>query len=293
MKIESMDPFGAEISLLSFGRSDDLAAFAAAFKEHSLIKMHQPDMTPEQHVTLMAQIGPVAADRPNGPKVAHLFHDPEKYTGFDPTNSKPEKFDDGELLFHFDFAFNDDWPCQAISLYGMEIPPTGGDTLFVHGSLAYERLDDDTRQAIDGRHAIHIFDPYKTKGSVRTREAMLGRFPERGMHEVAWRHPYEDRRVLGTALSSTDRIAGLPPQESEALLDRLFAVLYDRAHMYRHKWSVGDFIVWDNRVIQHSRENFDYRMRRNLRRVIDGDEAAIQRRVKRWKIQQPQEAKSA
>jgi alpha-ketoglutarate-dependent taurine dioxygenase len=289
MEIIPMNPCGVLLSGFVADDPDHLESFAAKFRQYSLVKLNDPNMTPDQHVCLMAQIGHVAADRPNGPTVSYLFHDPEKYAGFDPTNSKPEKFDDGELLFHFDFAFNDDWPCQAISLFGIEIPPVGGDTLFVHGAQAYDRLDEAAKQAIAGRYAIHIFDPYRTKGSIRTREAMLGRFPERGMHEVAWPHPYEERKVLGTALSSTDRIAGLPTEESEALLNHLFSVLYDQKHMYRQKWAVGDFIAWDNRVIQHSREHFDYRVRRRLRRVIDGDEAAIQRRVTRWKIQQPVE----
>jgi taurine dioxygenase len=293
MELVPMQPCGVLLRDFDGANPEHLRAFAAAFRKYSFVKLNDPEMTPEEHVTLMAQVGTVAADRPGGPPVSYLFHDPAKYTGFDPTNSKPEKFDDGELLFHFDFAFVDDWPCHAISLFGMEIPPTGGDTLFVHGSQAYERLDAESKKAIEGRYAIHLYDPYRTKGSVRTREATLGRFPERGMQEVAWKHPYEDRRVLGTAMSHTDRIAGMPADESEVLLNRLFAVSYDPAHMYRHKWTVGDFVVWDNRVIQHSREHFDYSTRRRLRRVINGDELAIQRRVRRWKIQQPVESVKA
>lgn len=108
------------------------------------------------------------------------------------------------------------------------------------------------------------------------------------MHDLVRAHPGGGGPVLTAAMSSTDRIAGLPSDESEALLDELFAVLYgDPQYLLRHQWTVGDLVVWDNHVIQHSREHFDRRERRTLRRVINGDQTAIQKRVTRWKIQQP------
>jgi taurine dioxygenase len=282
-----MAALGAKLVDFDANNGDHVDQFAEAFRKYSFVTFNDPNLSDDQHLALMARIGTVAADRPGAGPVAHLAHDPEKYKGFDPTNSNPGKFDDGELLFHFDFAFNDDWPCHAISLYALEIPPVGGDTLFVDGCGAYRRLSDDLKAKIDGRQALHLFDPYRTNGAVRTREATLGRYPERGMHDVTWPHPGGEGPVLTTAMSSTDRILGLPSDESEELLNKLFEVLYDPAAMLRHKWTVGDFVVWDNHVIQHSRENFDVRERRTLRRVINGDEVAIQRRVKRWKTQQP------
>lgn len=288
MKIVPLSPMGVRLEDFDARNPEDVAQFAAAFKKHSFITFNDPKLAPEDHVTLMKSVGTVAADRPGAGPVSLLAHDPDKYKGFDATKSDPKKFDDGELLFHFDFAFNDDWPCHAISLYAMEIPPVGGDTLFVHGSEAYARLTPEQKAKVEGKRAIHVFDPYRTNGAVRTREATLGRYPERGMHDVVRAHPGGEGPVLTTAMSSADRIAGLPSDESEALLDELFDVLYgDPEHIYRHKWTVGDFVAWDNHVIQHSREHFDRRERRTLRRVINGDEAAIQKRVTRWKIQQP------
>lgn len=287
MKIEKMNPLGVRLLDFDASNPDHVDAFAEAFRRHSFVTFNDPELSAEDHVMLMDRIGSVAADRPNGPKVSYLDHNPETFKGFDDTRMDPKKFDDGELLFHFDFAFNDDWPCHAISLYGIEIPDKGGDTLFVHGGEAYSRLTPEQQAKVEGKQAIHIFDPYRTKGSVRTREANLGRYPERGMHSVVRAHPGGEGPVLTTAMSSADRIPEMPADESEQLLNELFSVLYDPAHILRHKWSVGDFVAWDNHVIQHSREHFDRRVRRTLRRVINGDEAAIQKRVVRWKIQKP------
>lgn len=285
MHVTRLQNVGVRLDGFDVGNPEHCSAFADAFRKYSLVVFNDPDLTAEDHVRLMSAVGAVAADRPAGNKWSLLDHNPETFKGFDPTRSDPKKFDDGELLFHFDFAFNDDWPCHGISLHAQTIPTFGGDTLFVHGGDAYARLTDAQRARIEGRKAIHIFDPYKTKGSIRTREAMLGRYPERGMHDIVRQHP--SGPTLTTAMSSADRIAGLPAKESEALLDELFAVLYAPQHMLRHQWKVGDFVAWDNFVIQHSREQFPMDQRRTLRRVIIGDEAAIQKRVTRWKVQQP------
>lgn len=290
MKAERMQPFGVRLIDFDASNPKDIEAFAEAFKAHSFVLLNDPELTPEEQVGLMASIGRVAADRPSGPVVSFLDHVPEEYKGFDPTNSNPKKFDDGELLFHFDFAFNDDWPCDAISLYGITIPPEGGDTLFVHGSEAYARLTDEQKAKIEGARFINVFDPYRTNGAIRTRESTLGRYPERGMHDVVRPNPGGDGPALAVAMSATDRILGLPRPESEALIDELFSVLYDKEHILRHKWTPGDLVVWSNHFVQHSRETFDHRERRTIRRVINGDEATIQKRVTRWKLQQVDDA---
>src|SRR5690606_33704549 len=237
MKIQKLNPMGVRLEDFDVSNPDDIEAFADAFLHHSFVTFNDSDLTTENHIKLMERIGSVAADRPNGPKASYPDHNPETFKGFDPTRMDPKKFDDGELLFHFDFAFNDDWPCHAISLYGIEIPETGGDTLFVHGGEAYSRLTEEQKAKVAGKKAIHIFDPYRTKGFIRTREADLGRFPERGMHDVVREHPGGEGPVLTTAMSSADRIAEMPANESEELLNELFSVLYDPKYIMRHKWT--------------------------------------------------------
>jgi taurine dioxygenase len=266
-------------------------AFAEAFRRYGLVVFNDPQLSPEDQVALMASVGEVASDRPGGP-VAFVDHNPENFKG-EGMGSDPKNFDYGELLFHFDFAFDVDWPCHGISLYAITVPPEGGDTLFVHGGDAYSRLTAEQKAKVDGRQAVHIYDPHIVRGGVRTREAMLGSDAERGLHDVVRAQPGGGGPVLTTALATADRITGLSSEDSEALLDDLFAVLYDPEHMLRHQWTVGDFVAWDNHVVQHSRENFDHAQRRTLRRVMTGDDAALQRRIMRRQILQPAEEAAA
>jgi taurine dioxygenase len=267
-------------------------AFANAFQDYGLVVFNDPTLSSEDQLALMASVGQVASDRPGGP-VTMVDHNPDLYKGSGLIGSDPKNFDYGELLFHCDFAFDQDWPCHGISLYAITVPPEGGDTLFVHGGDAYARLTADQKARVAGRKAVHVYDPFIVKGSVRTREAELGPYAERGMHDVIYARPGGSGPALTTAFATADRILDLPADESEALLDELFAVLYDPAHMLRHQWTVGDFVAWDNHVIQHSRENFDHGERRTLRRVMIGDADAMQKRVARPQSPQPAEATTA
>jgi taurine dioxygenase len=262
--------------------------FVQAFQKHRLVVFNDPKLSAEDQLALMALIGQVAADRPGGP-VSLVDHNPDLYIGSDLIGSDPKNFDYGELLFHCDFAFDEDWPCHGISLYAMTVPPEGGDTLFVHGGDAYDRLTAEQKARVEGKKAVHVYDPIIVNGGIRTREAMLGPQAERGVHDVVWKAPEGGAPALTTAFATADRILDLSSDESETLLDELFAVLYDPEHMLRHQWTVGDFVAWDNRVIQHSREHFDHSKRRTLRRVMVGDEAAMQRRVTGRQIPPPVE----
>ena len=53
----------------------------------------------------------------------------------------------------------------------------------------------------------------------------------------------------------TSRVVELPDDESEALLQELFDVLYDPTEVYEHTWQVGDLVVFDNLALQHARGN--------------------------------------
>jgi alpha-ketoglutarate-dependent taurine dioxygenase len=280
MKILKLKNVGARLE--GFDAQDPLhrESFAKAFREFGLVVFNDPELSAEEHVALMASVGQVTTDRP-GPPIAFVDHNPELYKGSGLMGSDPKNFDYGELLFHFDFAFDADWPCHGISLYGITIPPEGGDTLFVHGGDAYARLTAEQKAKVEGRKAVHVYDPQIVKGGIRTREAMLGPDAERGMHDVLYMNPGDGRPALTTAFSTTDRIADIPLHESESLLNGLFEVLYEPEHMLRHQWTVGDFVAWDNHVVQHSRENFDHSQRRTLRRVITGNDIALKDRIMR------------
>lgn len=66
-------------------------------------------------------------------------------------------------------------------------------------------------------------------------------------------HPRTDRPILYVSQMMTTHIEGLPADESEQLLDELFAVLYAPDNTLEHHWQAGDLVLWDNLATQHAR----------------------------------------
>lgn len=171
---------------------------------------------------------------------------------------------DGEMYFHSDQCHTAQ-PAMASTLYAMEIPSSGGDTLFANTYTAYETLPWEIKEKLAGLKAEHVYDysPETTnKGGAKIREGV-----KHHAHPVVRTHPATGRKALYVNRLMTDHIVGLPDDESAALLAFLFDHAEQPAFHYAHQWRVGDLILWDNRCSMHARTDFDASERRKLRRV--------------------------
>jgi taurine dioxygenase len=183
------------------------------------------------------------------------------------------KLRDGELLFHSDHTFLPN-PLKAISLYSLAAPSKGGETVFANAGAAYRRLPEDLKRRIADLKARHIASYSAFEGDTRPKFNADGR-DKIAIHPVVWRHPESGAPILLVSRLLTESIMDMPFEESEALLNELFAYIEDPAWHYVHRWKVGDYLVWDNRQLQHSRRDFDPTEKRALRRVpIDEPTAA-------------------
>jgi taurine dioxygenase len=106
------------------------------------------------------------------------------------------------------------------------------------------------RERIEGKNGLHvkqkIFDQ-------RNRLADLEPGDVCAVHAVARRQRNSGKPYVFVSEDLTDCIIGLSPQDSEALLEELFACLYAEGETYQHRWEVGDLVVWDNETVQHAR----------------------------------------
>jgi taurine dioxygenase len=287
LRIQNLQPFGVE--LLDFDTwsslSDQLDIFLGAFQEHSLVLIRDPKLTPESQVRLLGHLGEVIEEIEDGGMVTYVSHDPDAKQSAD--------FGAGEMLFHYDLPATDDWPYQVISLFGETVTVIGGETLFAHGGLAYQRMSEAAKSIVTDRRAIHVADPYAPPTTVRPTEDAMGSFAERGIHPIVRRHPYGRGEVLTVDYATTARIVGMTEVESAPVLAEAFAALYGAGAIYAHRWIVGDLLIWDNRVVQHARRNFPLSQTRKLRRVVIGDGKSIRARYQRWFEQIPIEPNSA
>jgi alpha-ketoglutarate-dependent taurine dioxygenase len=169
---------------------------------------------------------------------------------------------EGDMQFHADQCYYET-PTGGAVLYAIEIPRTGGNTLFASMYAAYETLPPGLRARLAERDVLFAYD-YEKNAYKRAR---LDERAPRFAHPAIIAHPKTQRPVLFVNRLMAESVVGLPAGESEALLGELFAHIENPAHIYEHVWRKGDVVVWDNFSVLHARTDFDPAERRILRRM--------------------------
>ena len=174
---------------------------------------------------------------------------------------------DGEAVWHTDSSFNDIPPSLSI-LYSIEIPPSGGDTGFANMYLALESLPHALRSRIVQKTIKH--DKRYTSGG-QLRPGYLAEQDLRASpgpsHPIIRKHPETGRNALYLGRRPNAYINGLSLEESEALLDALWAHATQPEFTWHHQWKLGDILIWDNRCAMHRRDAIDPATRRIMHRT--------------------------
>ena len=167
---------------------------------------------------------------------------------------------DAGRVWHTDGHFDPD-PNRYSLLYAVEVPHADdgtplGDTLFASAAHAWERLSPGEQARLAGRMtecslaAIHRELKRRNPGLAR-----LPLSPELAArvvtHPAGRAHPVTGRKAIYLASAATERVLGLPEDESRALIDAMQEHIIDPAFQYRHRWPVGDLLMWDNASVQH------------------------------------------
>jgi taurine dioxygenase len=173
---------------------------------------------------------------------------------------------DGEIVWHADFSFSER-PTAARMLLAVEIPPAelGGKTYFVNCYAAYDTLSDDLKKRIAGK-TIKQANIIDTALKLRPGMSLDMDFREvpGPSHPIISTHPETGHNMLFLGRRHGAYVNGLSLEDSEALLDELWAHATQPQFMYRHDWAVGDVVVWDNRATVHKRDAFESTSRRVL-----------------------------
>jgi len=163
-------------------------------------------------------------------------------------------------------SWHSDWSFQAhppagTCLYGITIPPVGGDTLYANQHAALDALPDTLRGRIEGRRAIHSARlPYARDGAygdkdregrsmdIRPSDAAL----KTETHPLIQAHPETGREALFGCLGYIVGIEGMDDAEARPLLLELYHWQGREAFQYRHIWSKDMLVMWDNRSVLHA-----------------------------------------
>jgi taurine dioxygenase len=229
------------------------------FDHHGLVILRDVELDEHQQVELTETLGrtsPQGGNMKKGRKAMYVSN--TRADGVIPL---------GEILFHFDHSYFE-LPLKALSLYGIAVTKTGGETLFSNSTEVYKSLPDRLKARIADLKVRHVFDYSGDQVSDHRQKAIeLSPNASWAVHPLVWRHPRTGEPMLLVSRLTSDRIMELPDAESEALLEELFPYVEDPAYIYAHRWRARDYVVWDNLLYQHARAPFDSKEPRELRRV--------------------------
>ena len=188
-------------------------------------------------------------------------------------NGKPiGDLGNAEALWHTDMSYNE-IPPMASALYALEIPPTGGETGFCNMYLAYETMPAALKKRVEGLHCKHDSSRNSAGGLRRGQpEITTPRDAPGAVHPIVRTHPVTGRDALFLGRRRNAYIPELEPEDSEALLNQLWAHATRPEFTWYQEWQLGDLILWDNRCVMHRRNSFDATARRIMHRTqLGGD----------------------
>jgi len=181
-----------------------------------------------------------------------------------------------EVIWHSDNSYVEVPPAGSM-LYAVIIPENGGgDTWFNNQYLAYKELPAELKKEIAGKSQIH--DSTRNSAGVLRPTVKLPTRPEEvpgPAHPLVRVHPVTKKRALYLGRRRdwpSNYIIGMSNEDSEALLDKLWAHATQPKYAWGHQWRVGDLVLWDNRCCMHYRSEVDPNQARVMyRTVVKGD----------------------
>lgn len=258
------DPCGAEILNVDLSRPVDEATFQAIHElwlKNRVIVFRGQKLEAEDQLRFGRRFGELAVIHTGafvGEDPAIMYISNVKKDG-EFVHALPV----GEMMFHIDQCYNER-PAKATILYAMEIPRTGGNTLFSDLIAAYQGLEAPLRERIDGLKALNVYD--YDAGATHTAAEVSPDAP-RYVQPVVRTHPETGEKGLFVNRLMTREIIGMDRQEGQALLETLFQRIETPSLVYEHRWQLGDLLMWDNRCTAHARRDFDPSQSRIMRRL--------------------------
>jgi taurine dioxygenase len=269
------DRTGAEITGLDFTGPVDTrtrATLNRALADFHVLVMRDQQFTPAQFKTAARLFGEL---QPHDKIERHVAGHPDVDYICNDEIVDGKRIIPGET-FHVDHS-NHPCPPKATTLFAVELPSSGGDTQYVNMHDAYDDLPEATRKKIEILKAVHVYQSkYSPRSLGRLTDESRRKLPPPGIHPLVRTHPENGRKALFLNPVRIESIVGLKDSDALALIDELMLHATQRKYEYRHKWRVGDWVLWDNRSVMHQ-ANPDYDMceRRYLYRLMLKGEAPV------------------
>ena len=263
-------PCGATIHGVNFGEEispETVAEIRAAWLDHLVVAFPDQHLSLERYEEVAQLFGEFGQDPyfkglSDHPHIAEVKREADETTPL---------FAEG---WHSDWSFLET-PPSATMLYGREIPPHGGDTLYANQIAAYEGLDDAMKDRIDALMGVHSARRgYSKQGQYGEKDkgrSMAIIFSDDALatqlHPLVQVHPETGRKALFLSPGYTIDIEGMDSAEAQTLLMELYAHQAKEEFVYRHSWSQDMLTMWDNRSVIHAATGGYQGHRRLLQRI--------------------------
>lgn len=249
------DALGAEVSGIDAATLDDATfdTLRDVFHDNLLVVVKGQHLSPAQQTAFARRFGEIQYHispeylLKDQPEVMLLSNEKEdgKYIGLP----------DGGSEWHSDHSYVDQ-PTGYTLLHAIKVPRDGGDTEWTNMVAAYETLSDEMKARLDGLVGIHSFN--RLKNPRITVPVLHGndpdyykRSPPDSFHPIVRTHPVTGKKALYISPRFTIGIEDMDDAEAQPLLDDLFDHIGNRDLVYRHRWTAGDLLMWDNRSTIH------------------------------------------
>jgi taurine dioxygenase len=255
---------GAEILGADVKDPDQFPAIFDAFRDHSVIAIRDQEISPEDQVTFAERFGPINVNRffqkvPGHPRVAMVLKEPDQ------TKAIGERW-------HTDHSY-DQAPAMCSILHCIETPEVGGDTMFASMHAAFAALSDGLKTTLRGmkvwHSSRHAFGAARA-GDEASKTGRIGNSElatQDALHPVVIRHPLSGREALYVNGDFTTHFDGWTAEDSQPLLDHLYAHSVQPEFTCRIRYRPGTIVIWDNRATWHKAINDYHGHRRLMHRI--------------------------
>jgi alpha-ketoglutarate-dependent taurine dioxygenase len=248
--------FEADIDTLVGGEVG--AQIRAILEERGVVVFRELNLSDEQQEAFTATLGPVAE------KIFKISMDKNEQPLFEYTK--------GAFFWHIDGTMSQ-VPIFASIMSGRRISPIGGQTEFANTYAAYDDLPEAEKEALGEIRVAHMFEASQRMVNPEPSYATVQDWQRFGPNvlPLVWTHRSGRKSLVLGATAS--HVVGMDPQESFALLARLREHATQPQFVYRHEWSVGDLVIWDNTGTMHRALAYPHDSGRLMHRTtIRGDE---------------------
>jgi alpha-ketoglutarate-dependent taurine dioxygenase len=273
MSVVTAEPLGATVGAEIVGvdsrqllEDDSLPAWTLqALEDHGALVFRDLHVDDATQVAFSERLGRVETfGSGDYPEIFRVTLDPRK--------NRAAAYLRGTFDWHID-GCTDDVPIMATLLAAHAVADSGGETEFASTYAAYEDLTDQEKERFGPLRVVHTIEASQRlfNHDPSPEEVVLWRSRPSKEHPLVWTHRSGRRSLVLGATAS--HVVGMEPDEGRALLDGLVARSTVPDRVYRHRWSVGDMVIWDNRGVLHRACPYDPTSARDMHRTtLSGDE---------------------